>query len=96
MNTNIMVVKRLKRKYERRWRLSKLNFDKAIYKNQKKKYDLILKEALTKYMSNLVLENAGNPKSLFKLIGSKIMERVINSIDDVKTWIITNFTATEY
>ena len=40
------------------------------YKNQKKKYDLILKEALTKYMSNLVLENASNPKSLYKLIGS--------------------------
>ena len=70
MNNDIMVAKRLKRKDERRWRLSKLNFDKATYKNQKKKYDLILKEALTKYMSNLVLENAGNPKSLFKLIGS--------------------------
>ena len=43
------------------------------YKNQKKKYDLILKDALTKYMSNLVLENASNPKSLFKLIGSELV-----------------------
>ena len=65
-----MVAKRLKQKDERDWRLSKLDFDKATYKNQKKKYDLILKEACTKYMSSLVLENAGNPKSLFKLIGS--------------------------
>ena len=60
MNNDIM--------YERRWRLSKLNVDKVAHTT--KKYDLILKEACTKYMSSLVLEHAGDPKSLFKLIDS--------------------------
>ena len=57
MNNDIMAAKRLKRKDE-------FGYPNLIltYKNQKKKYDLILKEALTKYMSNLVLENASNPK----------------------------------
>ena len=82
MNNDIMVAKRLKRKDERRWRLSILNFDKATYKNQKKKYDLILKEARTKYMSNLVLENAGNPKLLFKLIGSFLNKSLKNPLPE--------------
>ena len=82
MNNDIMVVKRLKRNYERRWRFFKLNFDKATYKKQKKKYDLILKEARTMYMSNLVLENAGNPKSLFKLIGSFLNKPMKNPLPE--------------
>ena len=71
------------------------------YKNQKKKYDLILKEALTKYMSNLVLENASNPKSLYKLIGSFLNTPMKNPLpehtsdqqlaEDVKTYF-TNKT----
>ena len=41
-----------------------------------------MKEARTKYMSNLVLENASNPKSLFKLIGSFLNKPMKNPLPE--------------
>ena len=37
MNDEIFKEKKLKRKYERKWRLTQLNADKINYKDQKKK-----------------------------------------------------------
>ena len=43
---------------------------RRIKKAQKKKYDKLLKEAHTKYLSDLISDKSNDPKSLFKLIDS--------------------------
>ena len=68
MNEGILKEKRIKRKYERKWRATKLPQDKEIFKVQKKKYDTLLRDAHTRYLSSLVMNNVKDPKSLFKII----------------------------
>ena len=83
MNDEIFKEKKLKRKYERKWRLTKLNADKINYKDQKKKYDKLLKESHKKYLSNLIFENQNNPKTLFKLIDSLLTNNKKNNLPDI-------------
>ena len=68
MNEEILKEKKIKRKCERKWRATKLPQDKEIFKVQKKKYDRLLRDAHTRYLSSLVIDNAKDPKSLFKII----------------------------
>ena len=68
MNEEILKEKKIKRKCERKWRATKLPQDKEIFKVQKKKYDRLLRDAHTRYLSSLVIDNANDPKSLFKII----------------------------
>ena len=65
MNEGILKEKRIKRKRERKWRATKLPQDKEIFK---KKYDTLLRDAHTIYLSSLVVNNVKDPKSLFKII----------------------------
>ena len=78
MNVDIMKEKKVKRKLERRWRLTKTADDRVLFKAQKKRYDKLLNEAHTKYVSGLVLDNANDPKSLFKVIGSLLGKKKKN------------------
>ena len=68
MNEGILKEKRIKRKCERKWRVTKLPLDKEIFKVQKKKYDTLLRDAHARYLSSLVMNNVKDPKSLFKII----------------------------
>ena len=68
MNEGILKEKRIKRKCERKWRATKLPQDKEIFKVQKKKYDSLLRDDHTRYLSSLVMNNVKDPKSLFKII----------------------------
>ena len=70
MTTEIMEEKKRKRKYERKWFFYSLWRIEKVFKAQKKKYDKLLKEAHTKYLSDLISDNSNDPKSLFKLIDS--------------------------
>ena len=66
----LLAEKRFFRRLERRWRRSKNVNDRYRYKEYKKKYNRLLGEFHTAYLSNMVSENAHDPKSLFKLIDS--------------------------
>ena len=68
MNEGILKEKRIKRKCERKWRATKLPQDKEIFKVQKKRYDKLLRDAHTRYLSSLVMNNVKDPKSIFKII----------------------------
>ena len=70
MTTEITEEKKRKRKYERKWRVSKLPEDRGGFKAQEKKYDKLLREAHTKYLSDLISDNSNDPKSLFKPMDS--------------------------
>ena len=82
MDMNIIKEKKIKRKYERKWRSSKLYVDKLIYKDQKKKYDKLLNTSHRKYLSNLVLDNQNDPKTLFKLINSLLTNNKKNLLPE--------------
>ena len=82
MDMNIIKEKKIKRKYERKWRSSKLCVDKLRYKDQKKKYDKLLNTSHRKYLSNLVLDNQNDPKTLFKLINSLLTNNKKNLLPE--------------
>ena len=67
---DILEENKIKRKYERKWRVSKLTEDREGFKAQKTKYDKLLRGAHTKYLSELISDNSNDPKSLFKMIDS--------------------------
>ena len=70
MNGCIFEEKRIKRKLERGWRISKLEGDRKKYTDQRKRYNKLLIDAHTQYFSRLVSENSGSPSDLFKIIDS--------------------------
>ena len=70
VNQEMLAEKRILRSLESRWRRSKNYNDRTSYKEFKKKYNRLLGEAHVAYLSNMVSENAHDPKSLFRLIDS--------------------------
>ena len=82
ISTEIVNEKRTKRRYERKWRITKANADKERFIIQKKKYNKLLRNAHTKYMSELVIENSNDPKSLFKLVNSLLKDKCENLLPE--------------
>ena len=82
MDDEIFKEKKIKRKYERKWRLSKNPANKLKYKDQQKKYDRLLNTSRKNYLSNLILQNQKDPKSLFKLINSLLTNSKRNIFPD--------------
>ena len=73
-----MEEKKRKRKYERKWRVSKLPEDRESFKAQKKRYDKLLKEVHTKNLLDLKSDNSNDPKfTLIDLILSKSKENIL-------------------
>ena len=68
-----MEEKKRKRRLERRWRRSKSIGE--IYRNQRNRYNRILNEVYTRYLSNLVSENSRDPKALFKTINTLLNKK---------------------
>ena len=65
----------------------KLTEDREGFKAQKKKYDKLLREAHTKYLSDLISDNSNDPKSLFKLIDSIVSNSKENILPDQESEI---------
>ena len=82
MDIEILNEKKIKRKYERKWRSSKLQVDKVRYKEQKKKYDKLLNTSHRKYLSDLVLDNQNDPKTLFRLINALLTNNKKNILPE--------------
>ena len=88
MTTEIIEEKKRKRKYGRKWRVSKLTEDRGGFKAQKKKYDKLLREDHTKYLSDLISDNSNDSKSLFKLINS-----IVSNSNDQRTILINSVSS---
>ena len=82
MTREIMEEKKRKRRYERKWRISKRMEDRECFKAQKRKYDKLLKESHTKYLSDLILDNSNDPRSLFRLINKMLSSSKDNILPD--------------
>jgi hypothetical protein len=83
--------KRNRRRLESKWRKSKLEVDLQAYKTQKKKYNDMLNQKRSDYYSELVKQNAGDPKSLFKVINSALHRKEDTPLpSDVPDQILAN------
>ena len=70
LTSDLMEEKKRKRRLERRRKQWKAIEDKEIYRNQRNRYNRMLNEAHTGYLSNLVSENSRDPKVLFKMLNT--------------------------
>jgi exonuclease III len=68
--------KRLKRQLERRWRKTRLTVDRIIYKDHSKLLHTIVEATKMNYFTNLVQENAGDQKMLFRIIGNLLCDNI--------------------
>ena len=82
LTADIMEEKKRKRRLERQWRRSKSMGDKELYKNQRNRYNRMLNEAHTRYLSKLVSENSSDPKSLFKMIDNLLNRKKKSPLPD--------------
>ncbi len=64
--------KQKRRRFERRWRKTRLLVDENAFKRQKNRGNALLNAFSIKYNLDLVKKNANNPKSLFRIINRLI------------------------
>lgn len=69
-NKNIHQLKRLRRKAEKKWRLTKLHEDFISFKSKKNQTTKAMNQAKTEYYRNLIRDNIGDQKKLFKAVKS--------------------------
>ena len=55
---------------ERRWRLSRLTVEREIFMNQRDIVKKMLYTAKSEFYANQIKDQAGNPKALFRTVGS--------------------------
>ena len=65
-NEQLRKAKRERRKAERKWRLSKLERDFAIFKVKRNEVNRLITTACMEYYTNIVEENKSNQRKLFK------------------------------
>nr|XP_002739487.1 PREDICTED: RNA-directed DNA polymerase from mobile element jockey-like [Saccoglossus kowalevskii] len=65
--TDIMVAKKTRRFHERKWRTTKLEIHKQIYRTHCSKVHKLIQNAKSKYYSDIIEVNAHNQKALFQL-----------------------------
>ena len=82
MNAKLLIEKRVKRRLERRWRNTGLEVDKIAFKHQKKLFDKLLRDAHNDYLTNVISENASDPKTLFKCIDSLVGSKKKNPLPE--------------
>ena len=69
-NEEINEAKKLRRKYEKRWRKSQLTVHREIYIEQKKTLSELINHAKTNYYTDKVMACGKDQKSLFKVINT--------------------------
>ena len=65
INSEIISAKRQKRKLERVWRHDGSSLNRSRYRAAVNKYNRLLELSKTRYYTNIVTENQGNPKALW-------------------------------
>ena len=66
MNCDTLKAKRLRRKYERAWRRENSASNRSRYRAVINHYNFLLEKSRYNHYSNIVAENQGNPKALWK------------------------------
>ncbi len=79
------------RRAERRWKKDGLQVSYQILKNCLTVYQNSVREAKSKYFSNLIAKNANRPKVLFKTINS-VLSPIVCSVPDVNIETCTKFS----
>ena len=75
LTSDLMEEKKRKRRLQRRWRRIKSIEDKEIYRNERNRYNIMLNEVHTRYLSTLVSENSRDSKALFKMINTLLNKK---------------------
>ena len=70
INPDILESKRERSQLERRWRQPRLPSDRRRYRSQCNVVRKLISRAKASFLSNLVLENSSNPRSLWKTLNS--------------------------
>ena len=70
VNDDILSARKERRRMERRWRLSRLTVDREIFMNQRDIVKKTLYTANSEFYANQIKDQAGNPKALFRTVGS--------------------------
>ena len=78
-NNNIHQLKRLRRKAEKKWRKTKLCEDFTRFKSIKNQTTRAMNQAKTEYYRNLIHDNIGDQKNLFKAAKS-LFKKKANSL----------------
>jgi len=65
---NIRDAKQIRRRLERRWRSTKIEIDRQIYRNQCDVVIRLIKDAKQKFYNSLISENGNDSRSLFRVI----------------------------
>ena len=66
----IAAAKKLRRSLERKWRSNKIEIHRQIYRNQCRIVNNLIRNAKTKYYSNIIEVNCNDQKALFKFVSS--------------------------
>ena len=72
----IQRLKKERRRLERRWRKTKLTVDREIYIQQCKTVHLAIRDAKSKYLSEMIVGLEGNQKELFKSLDTLLKGKV--------------------
>ena len=88
-NSKIDEEKRKRRKLERRWRKSRLEIDRQLYKDQCKLVNSLIKSEKENYYSTIISENKGNQKVLFKTVDTHFYIAKVNS--DIQLLLLLNY-----
>ena len=75
VNDDILSARKERRRMERRWRLSRLNVDREIFMNQRDIVKKMLYAAKSEFYANRIKDQAGNPKALFRTVGSLLQTK---------------------
>ncbi len=71
----IKIAKQLRRKLERKWRLSKLVIDRELYMNQCKRVTTKIDEARRKHYNGEILSNSKDQKALFCIVDKLLHQK---------------------
>ncbi len=91
---DIIIEKRLKRKYERKWKRTRLEVDYQIYKAQRNKYNNLLNELTDKKWAKVIDENEHDHKVLYREIKKRTNKKRENPLPkhDSKTELANEFS----
>ena len=75
VNEDLLSARKERRRMERRWRLSRLTVDREIFMNQRDIVKKMLYAAKSEFYANRIKDQAGNPKALFRTVGSLLQTK---------------------
>ena len=87
MNAGLLNEKIVKRRLERSWKNTGIEADKIAFKNQKKLFDKLLKDAHIDYLTKLISENTSDPDSPLNCVDSLVGNKKRNPLHKHKSEI---------